>query len=415
MSAWPSDALGVLPLDVYRVIFAALDYATLRDACRTLNKTLAALARQVLITRRYAPHRHAAPSLRWGLLAQDYARWHALIACKNARACLNEPGARCTDCDAHVSHACALPLGGFLLAIYARGCLDNTRRLLLAVFDAHATLQRVLPLHLGSTYLAYHPWHVMLMRAHNRCVYILVEQQHMDAVSQPILLCYTHDAPLRISVLPCARTSDVPCDGPARWTRLILESCAVAPPQLVLCCRGANTGYMDQIVMLEMDLHDMRVRRTLTLEMPTETNLAQYAAHAAPWPRTGQYSGVRRHFHVDPCGRYVFFSQQVGAHAALLLFEPLHGTLLAYVALEPLMCGTQITTLCTAEPHSRVYLSQLSPLCTVSVSLEDFIVSSCVPCISPVLDAVVEPLLLDDGYMLFCSPTSVVKIPLLLQ
>ncbi len=112
----------------------------------------------------------------------------------------------------------------------------------------------------------------------------------------------------------------------------------------------------------------MNACRALTLCAPTQTDLS-LCATAAPWPDHGRYSGLEPQFHVGAHGRYVFLSTQVGAHAALLAFEPQHGTLFTYVSLCALETGAALACLMTAEPHTTVYVYQPRNRCAVRVTL----------------------------------------------
>ncbi len=272
MSAWSDkmrdvaptavSLLGALPLDVYRMIFAALDYATLRDACRALNSVLGPIACQTLAALRYTlnatdvvpleraidahvffTHNRGTPPAQTGDAEAEAAAEAAAEAeaCKHTMAVLRE---------------CALPLGGFLLLLRVGYGTDN--RLLLASFNAQAKLARVLPLRLENSAVTAMPnYAVRFMYAHRRRVYILFYLFGMPPTH--VMVRYTLDVdelPL-VRVMPPAFAHDEPRQGPQQWTGCSVETCAVAasePLRLVLCCRGQPTvGLLDQAVMLEMD------------------------------------------------------------------------------------------------------------------------------------------------------------------
>ncbi len=446
--AWPSDALGSLPLDVYRLLFRAIEYRTL-CTCRTLNKTLAAVVRKALCARRYAPQTNdahiyqCALNLRHNELDSNASQseFFTVQSTQIAATSLNKqaPGQcvdtvpidwnanlRCTACITSVLRACALPLGEFLAVIHLYDGANHTQ-MLLARFDARATLQRVFTLPLETLAAATQPearrWSVRFMHAHERGMYLLVRASRY---AEYVLVCYRHGWPLRVCVVDRTPECDWPRDGPALWTDLAPESCAVAttvhvatvPLQLVLCCRGVNVHGMDQIVMLEVDAVAMQVRRALTLSTPITSNLARYGAHAdAPWPRTGYYSGVQcQQFVVDTHGRYVFLSACVGARAALLLFDPRGGVLLACVAFEPLHVCSLATLLPIAEPHACVYVSCSCCAHTFEVRLQSATAPFTVLRI-PHVNAVKLGLLLEDGYVLHVTTEDrrdvLVKEPLL--
>ncbi len=400
-AASAASLLGALPLDVYRLIFRALDYATLRDACRVLNSVLGPVAQQTLDAMRYA------------LAATDAVP----ISCAMPIAALRQ---RLFVPSTHVAHGstqhtgfvyildmCGLPLGGFLLVLHVH---DAGRfQYALASFSAHAKLERVLPVQWPAEQLQLDAYSVQVrfVYAHDRRVYIMLEY---DApVRGAVLVRYALDAnePVQVRVVPRTLARDVPHEGPARWTELSVASCAVAttePLRLVLCCNGVQTApLLDQVVLLEMDA-DLNTTRALTLCTPDDNNLQPDAP--APWPSSGHFSGVTAQFCVDTHGRYVFRAAQVGAGgAALLLFEPQHGALVTCVWLDA--CEPHVTDrdaalyfVHTAAPHENIYLSFYGSDRIVQVFDA---VNGTPPRISHVTYMELDhsaPLLLDDGYLL---------------
>ncbi len=356
--------LGALPLDVYRVIFAALDYATLRDACRVLNSVLAPVARQTLDAMRYAPIADGdnAPPIQCSLEQRAFfTQW-----CSHW----------CERCRLSACAACALRLGGFMLALRVCCTMPDHAALLLASFSARGRLERVWPLPAeplrvvladeATLQISCARCTVLYLYAYERHVYLLLQHDESNLCAMvryardtlfeaPRVLCFTH-----------AVLHAVPRAGPARWTLLRVASCAVAsikPLRFALFCRGKGTSTLDQVVMLEMDA-DLNLCRALTLTTPTETNAAG-GDYRAPWPSSGMFSGLRLCFHVDAHGRYVFVSMQVGEHVSLLVFEPQHGMLITRVSLHVLRCDARLQLLCAGEPQRRVCLYQSSPGCAL--------------------------------------------------
>ncbi len=390
MSAWSTrmrDAapaaislLGVLPIDVYRMIFCALDYATLRDACRMLNSVLGPIACQTLVTLRYTLNTNHATTIERSIDAP------AILSPYDA---------------GRIVGACALPLGGFLLLLRVTGWCPAVAALVLASFDAQAKLQRILPLRVSPVPHVPQPladYDVRYMHAHGRCVYMLLVHRETQ-----LMLCYTLDAdePPCVHILAHALASDVPREGPARWIEHSIQTCAVAnvePLRFVLCCRGRRgADALDQVVMLELD-GAVRIRRALTLSTPTELNLARYET-TAPWPRSGHYAGLDPLFHVDTHGRYLFLSPQVDTCAALLLFEPQHGVLLACVSLGWHSFNLAFTSVPTAEPHSSLYVHNYRDGCAVLISLRQ-VATPPTLCPVPYVAITHSSIRLDDGYVL---------------
>ncbi len=394
-TAGAASLLGALPLDVYRVIFRALDYATLRDACRMLNSVLAPVARQTLDALRYTLNATDAVPLQRTIDVQVFYACAAQTG--DTQAAAAAPACTYTTM---ILRACALPLGGFLLLLRVC-CGTDDCRLLLASFNAQAKLMRVLPLRLGPKIGAIPLQYctVRFLYAHRRCVYILLQRGTVPPTH--VMVRYTLDAdefPL-VRAVPRALTHDVPRDGPQRWTKCTVETCAVASNEslrLVLCCRGQQTvGLLDQVVMLEMD-SELNVRRVLTLCAPTRKDLA-HCAIGAPWPDSGRYSGLEPQCAVDTHGRYVFLSKRVGAHAALLLFEPQCGVLLACMSLYTFETGVALGSLMTAEPHASLYVFQPRHSRAVRVSLGESVLAH-----ESAQYLVVDrrAVVLDDGYVL---------------
>ncbi len=369
--------LGALPLDVYREIFARTDYATLRDACRVLNTVLGPVALQTLHALRYRRNtEYVAPISVLSDTHMLVARWQAALGA------MFDPHARW---QVQPLRACALPLGGFLVLVQLHdgryACTDSTDALALASFDAHANLQRVASLPLGSVCTDRNGGAIRLahceapyMHVDGHRVYILL-RSYQTLPASHCMMRFLLDAADKhgfyVCPVPRMPAAHVPRDGPARWTTLQPESCAVsatAPLRLTLYCLGVRPNLaMDQAVMLEMDA-DLNPCRTLTLSTPTSQSLD--AHQSAPWPATGDYAGVCAQFQVDTYGRYVLLSSRVGAQPALLLFEPRDGVLLACVALTCFQCNSELTLLPRAEPHAIVCVGQPYMHCVMHVRLD---------------------------------------------
>ncbi len=411
MSAWSTmmhDAapaalvlLGALPLDIYREIFARTEYATLRDACRLLNRALGKIAIQTLHARRYVPCAAGAPMQQ----VLDTGALLALVHVNWAR----------EQVETHMLDVCTLPFGAFAVLLRTRQ-RSSFASVLLATFDARACLRRVQLLPLQQIAAQSDPteiWpvlfremrvHFMYVRGRHLYLLLLLDGRPLERYYLVRYTCGGVEPPL-IRLAPRTLPRAVAQHGPARWTVLEPDMCAVAavePLRFALRCRGqrasdaldsAAADEYDQTVMLEMD-GDLNVTRAVTLDAPCASNLARYEA-SAPW--SGAYDDLSEQFTVDTHGRYVFVSQCVGTRPSVLLFEPRGGTLVQCVPLDGFERGPSITLIYATEPHVHVYA--LQPGLSAQVQLQSEHKTSVVTR-SIRRDNRDESLLLEDGHVL---------------
>ncbi len=406
-AAGAASLLGALPLDVYRVIFCALDYATLRDSCRSLNTALGPVALQTLRQRRYEPVAAAADHTAQPIRCSFDPRAFCTRWCTHW----------CNDCNVSVCAACALPLGGFMLALCVRCRTHDIHMFLLASFSARGRLERVWPLTKSLCMLSAYPVEdyneiglklplrectVLQLYAFDRHMYLFLRYNHSHLYV--MVRCARDDisAAPRVLCVSSMLASAVPRVGPARWKFMEVLSCAVAstqPLRFALFCRGSVIDTLDQAVLLEVDA-DLHLYRALTLTTPTEELLPGYGA---PWPSRGLYRGLDPCFHVDAYGRYVFSSALAGDCASLLLFEPQHGLLLACVPLPELQLDAPVLLLGAAEPQRNVCVYQRLTDRALHVDLPPPLVVVVAPsrvrCI-PFAQFYRRAVLLEDGYRL---------------
>ncbi len=387
-------ALGALPLDVYTMIFRALEYESLRDTCRALNRTLRRCAERVLEERRgdvrvNASRVHPIGAPRDVDFYAETLFWRERLeyTCRcESRAC---KGACCVI---RVHSLATLRYGGFLALVscrYAHGYLDvEPARFALAAYDSRCTLQRVVLLHdaaLHSSDDALHTallcetlarvFHMHVEPHDNNCV-TLVAHPSDDALACGIAahwfryrrvqhtLQWEHvcvEQPQRVSVVLDTDTHGAPVYAHAT---LYASSACVTDNDLLLCCRCV-IGRQDRLCPVTVLHIGLRACALYTVPYVAHQCALQIDADLFDADALRKWSGLRHQTVLSAAGALVFVVERYRDEGSVLMrFDAHSGAPLQRVPLGP--CCGHLLTLVAQQVHKRDFYVERVSDCAVA-------------------------------------------------
>ncbi len=387
-------ALGALPLDVYTVIFRALEYESLRDTCRALNRTLRRCAERVLEERRedvqldaHVPH--AAPREVYFHREEPFWRDRLECACRSEQQICD-----CGFCSVKVRSVATLRYGGFLALVEQRACrcvsaLDASSgvRFALAAYNARCAMQRVVSLHDAVLHSSGTVHAAVLCAALTRVLYMYAEPQDNHCVT---LVAYPSDDEAACGIAAhwfryrraqhTLQWEQVRAPMDASAARTILHAASVCAAVaaddddadrtdvLLLCCRRetlpASPGDLYPVEVLHVRLRAQTVASSIAhdaVQVPHVTHRCALEMDADLFARDAlcRWSGLRQQAVLDTTGALVFVADRYRDQGSVLLrFDARSGALLQRVPVG--RCGAHAQRLVQQSPYKRdFYIDRL--------------------------------------------------------